>query len=120
MRGDVIYDQPYYVTRHACDRYRERVRRVRGGDRRIIREINEALQGRAPYPPDRDIAIGVPRRFVAIVAPPLPEYDMPAVMTVWRWGCCPIMLKRRGGPINGWRFYRWLNRPYQGYNEART
>lgn len=111
-------DEPYFVTPHAMDRYRERVDEG-ARDYEIIRQVNRGLQGAGPsdgtgYPPDRTIALGVPGEFVAIVEPPLPEHEWPSVVTIWGWGICPILLKRKGGPTNGWRFYRWLNGEYPG------
>ena len=107
--------EPYFVTPHAVERYRQRVRGdISHGE--IVAHVQRSLQGAGPsdgtgYPPDRTIALGVPGEFVAIVEPPLPEHEWPSVVTIWGWKICPILLKRKGGPTNGWRFYRWLNGP---------
>lgn len=116
--GSVRFAEPYFVTPHAIQRYQERVDR-RLGWQEVVVAVNTALQGAGPsdgsgYPPDRTIALGVEGRFVAIVEPPPPDREWPSVVTIWRWGVCPILLKRKGGPHVGHRFYRWLNRPYHG------
>lgn len=102
----------YFITPHAVERYRQRV------DRRATYEqaraaIEAGVVGVAPcYPPQgRHIALGDRgRRFVAIVAPPRPGQAWPSVVTVWGWGICPILLKRKRCR-DGDRHYRWLNGP---------
>lgn len=109
-RTIVHFDEPYFVTPHAIRRYRERV--GRGSDMDIVRRINEGLQRAGPdYPTRRPVAIGDRRqRFVAIVEPPSPEYgEWPQVVSVWAWHLCPILLRRKGGPVKGWRRYRYLD-----------
>jgi len=113
--GSLEYAEPYYVTVHAMQRYRERVD-GRPSDREIIRRVNLALQGAGPgggYPPDRTLAIGVHREFVAVVEPTKPGEDMPAVVTIHGWPS-PIKMRKRGGTHAPLRYYRWLNGGYQG------
>lgn len=115
--GRIEVPEPYFVTRHAIERYQERVRSL--GWQETIVEVQVRLQGASPsdgsgYPPDRTIALGVEGEFVAIVEPPLPGHEWPSVVTIWGWDVCPILLRRRGGPNVGYRFYRWLNGEFRG------
>lgn len=115
--GSVHVAEPYFVTPHAIERYQQRVRELSWHE--VITRVQVALQGAGPsdgtgYPPDRTLAIGVPGEFVAIIEPPLPDHEWPSVVTIWGWGLCPILLRRKGGPNVGWRFYRWLNGEYRG------
>lgn len=110
------WEEFYWVSPHAVRRYQERVdKRARWQE--AIDAINRGIQGVAPqYPPEgRPIALGDRgRKFVAIVAPPSPpEQPSPQVMTIWGWGMCPILLKRKD-TVRGRRRYRWLNGPYPG------
>lgn len=106
-------EERYFVTPHAVQRYRERVDR-RATYEHAIAAIERGIRGVAPCYPiqGRPIALGDRRRkFVAIVAPPGEGREWPSVMTIWGWGICPILLRRMGGPVEGWRHYRWLNGP---------
>lgn len=107
----MIVPEPYWVTPHAVQRYRERVDRSASWQS-AIEAIQGGLQDAAPYPPDRTIAIGNRGggRFVAIVQPARPpEQEWPQVVTIWGWTICPVLLKRKGK--GGKRRYRWLNGP---------
>lgn len=122
IRGDgkVEWQEPYFVSPHAIQRYRERVDR-RVSDQEIIHHVQEGLQGVAPcYPPSgRPLAIADrARTFVAIIAPiERSPGEWPTVMTIWRWGTCPILLKRRDGRGRGRRHYRWLNGQFPGSDQ---
>ncbi|HEX7122388.1 MAG TPA: hypothetical protein VF178_08475, partial [Gemmatimonadaceae bacterium] len=105
-------EERYFVTPHAVERYRQRVDR-RATYEQAVAAIERGIRDVAPmYPPNRPIAIGDKRkRFVAIVAPPRTEHGpWPSVMTVWGWGICPILLKRKRCR-DGDRHYRWLSGP---------
>lgn len=114
-RVSVHFGQPYFVTPHAIQRFRERVRGARRwSDQRIIDTVRAGLQDAGPpYPPARTVAIAERSdqpRFVAIIEPPMPNQEWPAVVTIWGWGVCPILLRRkRCRGID--RRYRWLNGP---------
>ena len=109
MSASIVVPEPYFVTPHAIDRYRERID-TRAGWHDAVREINKALQGSGPeggYPFSRTIALGVPRRFVAFVEPPGEHGPWPAVVTILKWSTDGQLLTRRGSAAVGYRYYRW-------------
>lgn len=114
-RVSVDFEQPYFVTAHAIRRARQRVREFRRcSDIEIVRAVMAGLQDAGPvYPITRTAAIGERRaapRFVAICEPALPGKEWPSVVTVWGWGVCPILLRRKRCEGADKR-YRWLNGP---------
>lgn len=114
MRTATHVAEPYFVTPHAIQRARQRVAVFRRlGDQAIIETIRLGLQEAAPaYPPERTIAIAersLHPRFVAIVEPPLPAQEWPSVVTVWGWGACPFLLRRKRcwpGPDKRYRYLK--------------
>lgn len=87
---------PFFVSPHAVDRYRQRVRRgATAAD--AIAEVQRALQGRLVYPPPCTLAVcDRQRRFVAIVAPPLPDQEWPSVVTIYAYN--QYLWKSKGVP----------------------
>lgn len=87
-----LFPRPFFVTPHAVNRYRERVRH-RASAARAIEEIQRALQRPEFVGLGRDGAavcgckIGN-LRFCAVVMPPRTSDDWPVVLAVgewWRW-----------------------------------
>lgn len=116
------YDQPYFVTPHAVQRYQERVGPRHLSFSEVVDRVNRGLQDAGPsdgYPPNRTIAIGVRGEFVAVIEPPQEQFGpFPSVTTIWKWGVCPYLLRRKGGPRIGHRFYRWLTPRTHGSDSA--
>lgn len=108
-------EEPYFVTPHAIQRFRQRVRGfAHASDMEIVRIVMRGLQRAGPcYPPPRTIAVAeraAKPRFVAVIEPPPPGHEWPSVVTIWGWGICPFLLRRKRG-MHGQpdKRYRWLN-----------
>jgi hypothetical protein len=107
-----VFAEPYFVSPHAVQRYRERVEPT-AAPAAVIDRIQAGLTGQTPrYPIARTIAVADRwRRFVAIIEPAAPGDVLrpwPAVATVWRYGLCPILLRRKRC-AGGDKLYRYLN-----------
>lgn len=87
----MIVERPYFVTPHAVARYRERVELIL--PRQAIADVQQALQSPAWTVERDDVTFHgcvspTGRRYIAVVCPPLPGREWPAVVTIgehWRW-----------------------------------